>query len=182
MVSNEDTESESPVSEFRKRVPFLGVEEFKLEVANEWNKAVESNGLDIKNFDVWYRSVAGNHPDWPLNYRTVYREEGLTSNAILTGRDQRGPKRKRERTPFPSFDQYKSEVLKAWQQMSEEEQSEVTSVIRWYKKQVITRLDWPVTPEVTYKDKGWKSYPELVGRQPQMGRPKRDRKKEEGSD
>ncbi|MDO8507509.1 MAG: hypothetical protein Q7S53_02990 [bacterium] len=69
---------------------------------------------------------------------------------------------KKEKKEFLPFDNFQQEVRSLYPGEGR--------IIEWYKVEKINHSSWPATPYDTYKDKGWLSWPELVGKETRYGK------------
>ena len=58
---------------------------------------------------------------------------------------------------YLTFDEFQEEIRSLY--------GDETNIYAWYKSIRRTHKRWPALPDTMYKDKGWKSWPELVGKE-----------------
>jgi len=121
---------------------FLDFEKFKSEIRSIYRG--ENPIVD------WYVKLKINHPNWPRNPSQSYANSGWISFYDLVGRQNRIK-------DWPSFDDFKKEVIQYFDESSD--------VADWYARESRSHPNWPRNPSQTYIDSGWKSFPDLVGRQ-----------------
>ncbi|OGI67868.1 hypothetical protein A2738_03235 [Candidatus Nomurabacteria bacterium RIFCSPHIGHO2_01_FULL_42_15] len=102
------------------------------------------------NIGEWYDEEILKHSDWPYKPDRKYKEEGWQGWPELVGRENRTKKE------FLSFENFQSEVIALYPGKG--------SVQKWYFSESPQHWKWPSDPDRKYKDKGWKSWSELVGK------------------
>jgi len=129
---------------------WLSFEEFKIEVMG----AYETDAADKTDVKAWYRSYRtknGKEKTWPSHPDTVYQSHEFTSFREFFSRE------------WLSFEEFKEEVTEAY----ETDTSDKTDIRKWYRSYRIKnnkKLIWPGDPPVVYKESGWKSFLDLVGK------------------
>ena len=63
---------------------------------------------------------------------------------------------KKEKREFLPFEEFQKEVKALYPKKGD--------VKKWYTKERKNHTNWPAAPNRTYKDRGWTSWPELVGK------------------
>src|SRR3989344_4353737 len=102
------------------------------------------------NIGEWYDEEILKHSDWPYKPDRKYKEEGWQGWPELVGRENRTKKE------FLSFENFQSEVIALYPGKG--------SVQKWYFSESPQHWKWPSDPDRKYKDKGWNSWTELVGK------------------
>ncbi len=103
-----------------------------------------------KNVQTWYKKISKDYPNWPSNPNQEYKNDGWEGYPELVGIENM---KKKE---FLSFEDFRSGVLEAYHGEKD--------VQRWYLREYKNHKNWPSNPNQEYKDKGWSSFPELVGK------------------
>jgi hypothetical protein len=135
-----------PRSEFAERGKFLEFEDFETDVKVTYAKAGKPEGVAK-----WYKSEYVNHAGWPSSPSGTYKDKGWQSYPELVGR---------EKNVFLDFANFVSEVRVAYAEAENPKQT-----YKWYQEERLDHPQWPSAPEKFYKDNGWQSYPELIGRE-----------------
>ncbi len=104
-------------------------------------------GGDIQG---WYYKIKQDHPNWPSNPQKIYKDKGWVDWRVLVGKESL-PKRE-----FPPFNIFQTEVRERYRGQS--------GVERWYDQEKKDHPNWPINARSFYKNKGWTSWPELVGK------------------
>jgi hypothetical protein len=116
---------------------FLSFEDFQKEV----NDLYPGSG----GVRVWYVPERIKHKGWPSNPDKTYRNKGWIGFPELVG----------FKKEFLSFEDFQKEVRDLYPGSG--------GVREWYVHERIKHKDWPSDPKLTYKNKGWIGFSELVG-------------------
>lgn len=136
----------SLISEFAERPRFLPFDEFVTEVRKAYEAAGSPTGTQN-----WYNQEYKNHKGWPSAPYVTYKEVGWEGYQQLIGK---------EVVKLLEFSDFMTKATKAY-----EAAGSPNSVVEWYKNEFKKQTGWPLHPERVYASQGWKSYPELVGRE-----------------
>ncbi len=115
---------------------FLPFDKFKKEV-----RVLYSGQRDIKG---WYKKERKKHANWPANPRSTYKNQGWVGFLELVGR---------EKKVFLPFEDFKSRVRVLYPGK--------VGIVAWYAREQLNHTDWPVSPDVTYKNYGWINWEDL---------------------
>ena len=146
-IPENSTTSEStrqPVSEFvkKEKKEFLPFDKFQAEVRTLYP--------DMENISKWYKIENLKYKNWPSNPDIFYKDLGWIGWPELVGRENRMKKE------YLSFEFFKVEVRTLYKGES--------NVQRWYLKEKLKHEKWTSRPNVIYRDQGWKSWGDLVGK------------------
>lgn len=133
--------SAEPISEFKlkkERGNWLPFDKFKEETRSLYP------GFGSRN--KWYLKEYKKHSNWHSLPHDFYSDEWNGWKDLL-------PENKR----WPKFDVFQEEVKKSYK--GEE------GVYDWYQEERKKHLNWPSTPYKIYENIGWKSWPDLVGKE-----------------
>ncbi len=135
-------------SEFQKRErgPKLDLGTFLTEVREAYEEAGSPN--DLKT---WYGTEYPKHRSWPSNPHRTYANQGWVSWPAMVGKEVV------ELLPLGTF---LTEVREAY-----EEVGSPHGVQGWYKTEYPNHPGWPAAPDAAYKQKGWVSWPAMVGKE-----------------
>jgi len=152
----------------RFREYFEAFEEFQRQVKEQWLTNGKGN---IDNIDEWYKAESekedseGNyvHPGWPVSPRGKYAKDGWHGWHKLLGIEGV----KREVFESPIYDEFEKQVRGQWAVSGDPKKS----VVDWYRKECMRKgedgefihKNWPYDPYTEYKNKGWKTWPGMVG-------------------
>jgi len=118
--------------------------------ANEVQKAYEKAGSQ-KGVSVWYKETYRSQKGWPGNPYGTYKEKGWEGWPKLIGKEVK------EQITFEDFT---LEVREEYKKMGSP-----ADTYNWYSSINKIHPGWPASPGHTYKEKGWRSWPELVGKE-----------------
>ena len=135
-----------PRSEFREKKRFLPFTEFEVAVREVYEQADRPG-----NIRKWYQAEQKNHPEWPANPDQMYQNRGWESWMQLVGR---------EVVEFLLFTEFEVAVREVYEQAGRP-----GDVYKWYQAERKNHPKWPASPHITYKNQGWESWPQLVGRE-----------------
>jgi len=132
------------LSEFREKKEWLSFDEFQAEVRDAYPKKG-----DISR---WYRKEKLKHANWPSRPDETYKDTGWIGWPELVGKENFLKKE------FLSFEIFQDQVRLLYPGEG--------AVVDWYRKeQKNHKDDWPSTPDMFYKDTGWRSWSELAGKE-----------------
>ena len=117
-------------------------EEFKREVMTAFNGQ--------SNVQEWYLVEISNHPKWPTNPHTIYKDEWTSWPGLV---DKENPRSK----DFLGFEDFQKEVIALY--------PGTHSIKKWYNAEYKKHPNWPSNPHRTYKNKGWKGFANLMLKQ-----------------
>ena len=103
------------------------------------------------NVQKWYHEERKKHSDWPYHPQETYKNKGWEGFSELVGKEN--PFKK----DYLIFLEFQTEVRSVYPGQGD--------VYEWYKKERKKHSGWPSAPEQMYKNKGWKGWSELVGRE-----------------
>ena len=132
------------ISEFRReKKEFLPFEDFQQ----------EAQSLYLGEGDVqrWYWQEYKNHPNWPSNPNRTYKDKGWEGLSELVGKENRLKKE------YPIFKDFQQEVRSLYTREGD--------VAVWYRQEYKNHPNWPFSPDMIYKNKGWEGWSELVGKE-----------------
>lgn len=127
-------------SEFREKKVWLSFEDFQVEVQNAYKGE--------RNVQKWYTKEKKDHLDWPAAPYEYYKDKGWINWSELVGKEN--PTRKN----FMLFRNFQTQVRFFYKGQA--------SIRKWYDDEKRNHPDWPYSPDIAYKNKGWKGWPELV--------------------
>jgi hypothetical protein len=142
----------SYVTEWEGYPALVGKEVVKLLEFSQFKEEVRAAYLEAKSpknvYDL-YCSIQTQYPRWPTTPQTTYKNKGWEGYPELVGK---------EVVKLLEFSQFKEEVRAAYQATG----VAIINVIKWYQQEYKKHPGWPVSPQLTYRNKGWKGYPVLV--------------------
>jgi hypothetical protein len=130
----------------QEKVDFLEFTDFVLEVQLAYEEAGSPEYIGK-----WYKGEYKNHSGWPADPQRLYKDKGWQSFPELVGL---------EKVKFLEFDDFVAEVRSAYQITGQPK-----GIQRWYEDEFQKHTGWPSNPHIKYQANGWRSYPELVGKE-----------------
>ena len=128
--------------ENRLKIKYLSFMDFQTEVRSLYPKKG-----DVKK---WYTKERKNHTNWPADPDKNYEEKGWQGWPELVSIENR------LKIKYLSFMDFQTEVKSKYPGQR--------GVYNWYREEKENHTNWPAAPNRTYKDRGWTSWPELVGK------------------
>ncbi|MDQ3014543.1 MAG: hypothetical protein M3Q73_01620 [bacterium] len=133
----------------------LKIDEIDLDSKDEKNTLIAQHsgiGIRIIQTNHWRNEVS----HWLQNSlpESIEAKDSVLENEV--------PKSEfvKEKKNFLSFDDFQSDVISSFYQYNGDK-----SVRDWYRIEYKNHKNWPRNPDQSYKNKGWSTWPELVGRE-----------------
>ena len=118
----------------------------------EFQSEVRSLYAGQENVARWfYEEEKKKHPNWPSDPGSKYKDEGWMGWSELVNKVNPTEK------VWLTFNDFQAEVKSLYPGQG--------SVSDWYKVEKKKHPNWPSSPDLVYKDKGWIGWPEFMGRE-----------------